>query len=172
LINTVVFLSHFPQIAEFSLSQKPFIAYFSPIFTRRQGLIPIHRAGRKAIKWRTQIGPQNHPIDGTLASARTTITSTATISEIGDEYRVIVLEFLLGSCGFCFICIFPFLLLSLSLSFFFSFIRSIFFFYNYLFSPINYQPLSTCLYELTLRPKKSIKLPSLHTLAHSVRKFR
>jgi len=36
--------------------------------------------------------------------------------EFGDEYRVIGLEFLLGSCGFCSICIFPFPLLSLSLS--------------------------------------------------------
>jgi len=43
---------------------------------------------------------------------------------------------------------------------------------NYLFPPINYQPLSTCPHELTLRLKKSIQLPSLHTLAHSVRESR
>jgi len=46
----VVFLSHFPQIAEFSFSQKPFISSFAPIFARRQGPVPIQRAGRKSIK--------------------------------------------------------------------------------------------------------------------------
>jgi hypothetical protein len=40
------------------------------------------------------------------------------------------------------------------------------------FSPINYQPLSTCPHELTHRPKESIQLPTLHTLPHSVKEFR